>query len=81
MREREQTRCIRYRRLIKFVSLISRIVMQYWSAQISATKSSKGSELSTERSPLFIQSFEKVMRVLEAFGNGEQYLALANLSR
>jgi IclR family pca regulon transcriptional regulator len=29
-----------------------------------------------ERSPLFIQSFEKVMRVLEAFGGSEQYLAL-----
>jgi IclR family pca regulon transcriptional regulator len=32
--------------------------------------------VATERSQLFIQSFDKVMRVLEAFGHSDQYLAL-----
>lgn len=32
-----------------------------------------------ERSPLFIQSFGKVMRVLEAFGRSEQYLGLSEI--
>jgi IclR family pca regulon transcriptional regulator len=32
-----------------------------------------------ERSPLFIQSFEKVMQVLEAFQNSEQYLGLSEI--
>jgi IclR family pca regulon transcriptional regulator len=31
------------------------------------------------RSPLFIQSFDKVMRVLEAFGESEQYLGLSEI--
>jgi len=32
-----------------------------------------------ERSSLFIQSFDKVMRVLEAFGHSEQYLGLTEI--
>ncbi|MDQ0394416.1 IclR family transcriptional regulator [Labrys monachus] len=32
-----------------------------------------------ERSPLFIQSFDKVMRVLEAFSQTEQYLGLGEI--
>lgn len=32
-----------------------------------------------ERSPLFIQSFEKVTRVLEIFGKSEQYLSLSEI--
>jgi IclR family transcriptional regulator, pca regulon regulatory protein len=44
-----------------------------------AGKVSKNPVFSTERSPLFIQSFEKVMRVLEAFGQSEQYLGLSEI--
>lgn len=32
-----------------------------------------------QRSPLFIQSFDKVIRVLEAFGHSEQYLGLSEI--
>lgn len=32
-----------------------------------------------ERSPLFIQSFDKVMRVLEVFGRSDQYLGLSEI--
>jgi DNA-binding IclR family transcriptional regulator len=35
--------------------------------------------MATEHSPLFIQSFDKVMRVLEAFRRGEQYLGLSEI--
>lgn len=45
----------------------------------SAGKVSKSPEVSAERSPLFIQSFEKVTRVLEAFGQSEQYLGLGEI--
>ena len=31
------------------------------------------------RSPLFVQSLEKAMKVLEAFGRGEQYLGLSQI--
>ncbi len=31
------------------------------------------------RSPLFVQSLEKAMKVLEAFGHGEQYLGLSEI--
>src|SRR5258708_20022936 len=37
------------------------------------------SETTAERSPLFIQSFAKVMRVLEAFSQGGQYLGLSEI--
>src|SRR5260370_22920395 len=32
-----------------------------------------------QRSPLFIQSFDKVMRVLQAFGQSDQYLGLSEI--
>jgi DNA-binding IclR family transcriptional regulator len=38
------------------------------------------SEPPAERSPLFIQSFAKVMRVLEAFRQGGQYLGLSEIA-
>jgi len=38
------------------------------------------SDSPAERSPLFIQSFAKVMRVLEAFSQGGQYLGLSEIA-
>jgi IclR family transcriptional regulator, pca regulon regulatory protein len=42
-------------------------------------RANTGSKLFMERSPLLIQSFDKVMRVLEAFGRSEQYLGLSEI--
>jgi IclR family pca regulon transcriptional regulator len=44
-----------------------------------AVKVAAGRNYSLERSPLFIQSFDKVIRVLETFGRSEQYLGLSEI--